>query len=233
MFKIILFILIFLPHLVFGQNIDFNTIILPEGIENITIEEKLVQLAWKNNPISHVSNNNLQIAKHNINLAGASWINNIRLTGNVNEFVIDPGSDQFNRAQFFPLYNISASFALGDFISNPQNVKIAKLEYQNELENINQQKLLIRAEVLRRFYEYQTTKKILDLESELTENALNTFSLIEEQFLNGETSIEKYNEAYKAHKSQQITLENIKNQLKNVEINIEELIGIDLESLLN
>ena len=33
-----------------AQNVDYNKIILPDGAVVVDLEEKLVQLAWRNNP---------------------------------------------------------------------------------------------------------------------------------------------------------------------------------------
>lgn len=217
----------------FAQEIDYNYIIPPASLEELTIEEKLVKLAWNNNPVSSINENNIEIAKHNLNIVNVSWLENIRVTGNVNEFVINPGSDLFNRAQFFPLYNISASINLDEFVTNPQRSKIAKLEYQNELETNNQQKLFIRAEVLRRYHEYKLQNQILEIQTEKTENALNNFNLVEEQFLDGETTLEIYNAAYNNHKNEQISLQRSQYNLDLAIVALEEIVGINIEEILS
>ena len=217
----------------FSQNIDYNYIIIPEGAQDLTVEERLVQLAWKNNPVSNINNNNIQIAKHNLTLAQTSWLDNIVITGNVNEFVISPESDEFNRAQFFPLYNIGARISLGELIINPQKAKIARVEYENEMERLNQQKLFIRAEVLRRYNAYTSSQAIMEIQSEKTENALNTFNLVEEQFLNGNSPVETYNAAYNNYKNEQIELERLENDVRIAKVNLEELIGVDVETIIN
>ena len=48
-------ILFILPLAVFAQRVDYNKIILPVGATDISFEERLVQLAWQNNPASHIA----------------------------------------------------------------------------------------------------------------------------------------------------------------------------------
>ena len=184
----------------FAQDINYDQIILPENAIDISIEERLVQLAWKNNPINNIQQSNIEYARRNIKLAEASWLDNIRITGNINEFVINPSSDEFNRAQFFPLYNVSASIPLGIFISNPQRVKLSRIQHDIEQQNLNQQKLQIRARVLRNYENYLLNRELLAIQTEITENVYNTFALIEDKFKNGETTIEDYNQAFKNYK---------------------------------
>ena len=215
-----------------AQDVNYNSIIVPVNAQNLTIEEKLVQIAWKNNPINKISDNNLEIAKRNISLSQVSWLENIRITANVNEFVINPASDIGNRAQFFPLYNFSATVSLGEFISNPQETKLAKIEYDNFKQNINQQKLYVRAETLRRYNDFLYYSKLLNIQVEKTDNAFNNFSLIEEQFLGGESSLELYNSAFSNYKNEQMQLENSKYNLKVSKLTLEEFIGINIEDFL-
>ncbi len=37
-----------------GQSVDYNKIILPAGAANVSFEERLVQIAWMNNPLSEI-----------------------------------------------------------------------------------------------------------------------------------------------------------------------------------
>lgn len=216
-----------------AQEIDYDLVILPENATDLTIEEELVRLAWKNNPIKSLSQNSIEAARRGVNLAEASWLENIRVTGNVNEFVINPSRDVADRAQFFPLYNVSASIPLGIFFTNPQYIKLSKIEYQNQLINLNQQKLLLRSKVLSLYEEYKLNAKINSLNSEILENAYNSFILVEENFKNGETSLENYNQAYETYKRQQINKLNAEKDLEISIISLEEIIGVDLEFILD
>src|SRR5690606_33252366 len=118
---LILFLLISTPLL--GQNIDYNKIILPESSRASEFEEKLVQLAWRNHPSNEALRREVNIAGYNVKQNNASWLENIRITGNMNEFTINKASDPFGRAAFYPKYNFGASVSLGTFFTIPYNIK--------------------------------------------------------------------------------------------------------------
>ena len=59
--KIIL--LLFVTANVLGQNVDYNKIILPDHVQSPDFAEKLVQLAWKNNPQNEVLRREIKISE--------------------------------------------------------------------------------------------------------------------------------------------------------------------------
>ena len=85
-------VLLLSSTLSFSQNVDYNSIILPDGIEDISMDEKLVRLAWKNYPANEAAQHEVLKAKHNIGVAGSSWLNLVTISGNLNEFNIDPSA---------------------------------------------------------------------------------------------------------------------------------------------
>ena len=168
-----------------AQKVDYNAIILPDAIEDIDISEKLVRLAWKNFPANEVAQHEIIKAKHNIGVAGSSWLNLITLQGNLNEFNIDPSSNP-NPNTFYPRYNVGITIPLGIFMETPNNMKIAKENLKIQELNLNEQKLVIRGEVLRRYQDYLNAKELLKIHSEAENDAYNGYILIEEKFKSGE-----------------------------------------------
>ncbi len=234
MFKptlIALFILLNLSALA-QSSIDYNKIILPEGIDSTSIKEKLVQLAWKNSPQTGILENNLMIAEVKIKSAKLSWLDNIVASGNVNQFNIEPGSDAFNRSQFFPLYNFSVNIPLGIFSNVPQTTKIARYEKDNQKKLINESKLVLRAEILRRYETYLYYDSVYKIQIDLTDNMQNNYALIESKFKNGEATLEQFTNISNSYNQQLINQLNAKNNLEIAKINIEEMIGIDLELVI-
>jgi len=211
------------------SSIDYNKIILPEGIDSTSTKEKLIQLAWQNSPQTGILENNLMIAEIKIKSAKLSWLDNIVASGNVNQFNIEPGSDAFDRSQFFPLYNFSVNIPLGIFTSVPQITKIARFEKDNQKKLINESKLVLRAEVLRRYETYLYYENVFKIQIDLTDNLQNTYALIESQFKNGEATLEQFTNISNSYNQQLINQLNAKNNLEIAKINLEEMIGIDLE----
>src|SRR5688500_1214437 len=84
---VIFFLLISAP--LFGQNVDYNKIILPQSSQSSEFEEKLVQLAWRNHPSNEVLRRQVKIAEYDVKQNNVSWLENIRISGNVNEFTLN------------------------------------------------------------------------------------------------------------------------------------------------
>src|SRR5688572_20209873 len=120
--KIVILLLVISAPL-FAQNVDYNKIILPESSQSSEFEEKLVQIAWRNHPDNEALRREVNIAGYNVKQNNSAWLENIRVTGNMNEFTINKQADPFGRAAFYPKYNISASVSLGTFFSIPYNIK--------------------------------------------------------------------------------------------------------------
>ena len=219
-----------------AQTIDYNRIILPDNAQNISESERLVQLAWKNNPQNRIVGNDIKIARQQIKIIKSSWLEDIRLTGNFNEFVMEDLNPE-NEARvvggdFYPLYNIGISIPLATFFRTPQKVKKAQYALDNQLERENSQKLRIRAVVLRSYENYKMTKEALRIQTQITENALNTFSLVEDRFKNGEATLDEYNNAFNYFKDEQLRKVEVQKEFNIAKLDLEELIGVDLDMII-
>lgn len=218
---------------VWAQKVDYNKIILPSNAENISVEERLVQLAWENSPETAIINNQIEIAHRRLKLEKFSLLDAISLSGNINEFVINPTSDvQRMRADFYPLYNFNATISLGELFLNPQKQRLAQLQKNNEIESRNTYKLQLRAEVLVRYERYLLANDILSWQTELLENTYNTYLLEEENFKNGKTTLEDYNKSLTLYKNKQIDQREAEAELQEAKVALEKLIGVELESAL-
>src|SRR5690348_9628791 len=87
----------------------------------VDIREKLVQLALQNPDLEAVDHQ-VKEARYEVKLAKTSWLNNIRLAGNVNEFTIKSRTGAVNTANgryypFYPIYNVGVTLPLGSFFS--------------------------------------------------------------------------------------------------------------------
>ena len=230
--RVFMLTLLTLPILVNGQKVDYNTIIMPSNTKDIQIAEKLVQLAWANNPSNQMLYNHVKAAEYNTKLAKRNFLNQIAATGNINEFTINPPPTTTGYPPFYPKYNFSATLTLGNIFNDPIRVKQAKEETEIALKNIDSRKLTIRAEVLRRYQVYLTNKALLKLQTEGLEDASATFSLVEQKFKSGQANIVEYNSALENHnnrKTQQIMAER---DFLISKIDIEELIGVKLEDVI-
>src|SRR5699024_6274248 len=146
--------------------------------------EKLVRLAWKNYPSNEILKREVTISEKELVQAKWSWLENVAAQGNLNEFTLNPGEN--DRALFYPRYNFSARITLNMFADIPAEIRKKREQVSISNARLNQQKLDIRAEVLRRYQEYLMQEKLLETQIRNTEDAFSSNSLAEQQFKNGE-----------------------------------------------
>lgn len=220
-----------LHNVLFGQRVDYNAIILPNNAKDISIEERLVQLAWSNNPENQILNNQVNIAGINTKLARLNLFNQINATGNINEFTINPPSTDF--PIFFPRYNFSATLSLGNIFSDPLKVKRAKQEKEIALNTINKQKITIRAEVLRRYQVYLTSKQILVAQTAIVERSRETYVQAKTTFEAGRITLQEHDRILEVLDNQQSKLILITSDVRIAEIDVEEMIGVKLIDVID
>ena len=216
-----------------AQAIDYNTIILPTSANNVGIEEKLVQLAWNNNPFTKIEYNNLSIAEKSVTLNYAAWLNIFTFRSNINEYTINPGRLPEGRNYYYPRYNFSASFGFGLFLEVPTKTKISKLMVINQEELINAKKLQTRANVLKKYQNYKLNKEILKTQTSFTDNAYSNFLIAEQQFKNGNISIEEFNQNLKMYQDQLILKLQKQTNFEIIIIELEEMIGVRIRDILS
>jgi outer membrane protein TolC len=214
-----------------GQNVDYNKIILPESSQASQFEEKLVQLAWRNHPGNEALRRQVNIAGYNVKQSNSAWLDNIRVTGNLNEFTINKASDPFGRAAFYPKYNISASVSLGTFFSIPYTVKRSKEELIVSQANVNSQKLAVRNAVLKLYNEYLMRERIYKLQSQALLDNETSHKLAEQRFRRGEASFEDYSISLTAYNDIMVAQLQAERDYKNAKLDLEQWIGMRLEDV--
>ncbi len=218
----------------FGQSIDYNKIILPDNAKDISIEERLVQIAWKNNPRTAMSANNVQSSTYQLRKAQWAWLDHLRFQGNLNEFTIKgrDETDPANRSNFYPRYNISLSFSLGTFVDIPLNSKIARQGLENDEEAVRLLKLQIRGDVLRRYLHYKTSKELFDIQKGYSDDLSAKFDLDKRKFNNGEITLNEYTNSKERLDNQQIKRITANDSYQQAKLDLEELLGLKLEEIL-
>jgi len=214
-------------NLTLAQNIDYNKIILPSGLENLSLEEKLVQLAWQNHPDNKVIRLEKDVTIAEAKQLKTEWLNQIRAAGNLNEFTINPDASPNNF--FLPRYNFSLTLPLGIFFQQPLNNKIANRQIAIADQKINQQKIKIRYEVLEAFQNYLLQQELYSIRNNVAEDEYTNLYSIESKFKKGEVSIEEYRTASKAYSTELEKKLNAKKNLEVAKLKIEALIGVPLE----
>lgn len=215
----------------FAQSIDYNRIILPGNSKDIELSEKLVQLAWQNHPNNNSQKEEVKISEMNLKLSRRRWLNNFRFGANLNEFNIDPSSDLGNRSLFFPRYNFSLTFPLGDLFMNPLENKQNQILVQVSENELNAAKLLVRRNVLQAFNDYLLLEEIYKIQRLAMDNAETNHAIVEESFEQGEETYERYNTSFNNLNQRKITILQAERDYKNAKLTLEEMIGVPLENV--
>jgi outer membrane protein TolC len=218
---------------VLGQTVDYNKIILPESSQATDFEEKLVQLAWRNHPSNEALRRQVNIAGYNVKQSNASWLENIRISGNLNQFNLDKRADALSdyRSSFYPLYNFGVTFTLGSFFTTPYTIKKSREELIISQANVNSQKLLVRNAVLRLYNEYLMQERIYKLQSQTLLDNETAHKLAEQRFRQGEITFETYSVSLAAYNEAMRAQLQAERDFKNAKLDLEQWIGIRLEDV--
>ena len=228
--------LLFVTVNVFAQNVDYNKIILPDHIQSPDFGEKLVQLAWKNNPLNEVLRSEVKISEYAVKRNKAEWWDIIQLQGNLNEFTVNEyilkqEGARTTRADFYPLYNVRANISLGMFVRIPYNNRINRQQVQIAESNLDARKLEIRNVVMKTYNEYILKEKIYKIQAQVFSDVENAHKLVEQKFKNGEASFEAYSASQGNYSRASIVLLTAETDYKNIKLDLEKLIGVALEDV--
>ena len=123
--RIALYLFLAIPVGSLAQSVDYNKIIVPDNVQSVSFEERLVQLAWKNHPSNKVAQQKVELAQTLKTKASWAWLDNFFVQANVNEFTSNSNLDEWGRA-FYPKYNLGVKLPIGTFIHTPLNSHAAK-----------------------------------------------------------------------------------------------------------
>jgi outer membrane protein TolC len=217
-----------------GQNVDYNKIILPEYVKDVDFGEKLVQIAWRNNPDNDVAKRQVTMAKIDKKRYGADWLNFINLQSNLNRYTIDKainGADNSVGGGFNPIWNIRLSMNLGQLLTIPYDNKKAKEMIAVAEDDLNSQKLELRSTVLKAYNDFLLKEKSYKIQTQMLSDTESSFKLIEQKFKNGETTFETYVNSLNNYNRLSISILEAETAYKNGKLDLERLIGIKLEDV--
>lgn len=226
-------ILVFLLVGWFSLESDAQINIIPTGpYEELSTEERLVQLAWNARSEQAVIQSEIAIADQQVKVAKWAWADNLRTSFNLNEFTIQGRPDPGERPLFFPRYNFNIGLALGDAISNPAQTKIAKQRrLVAEAQRSNAQ-LDLRAEVLGAYQNYRLSISLYQISTEQNEEGYTNFLMVSEKFKTGEATLEEYNAAQQLYNTTRADLARLETQVAIAQLQLERYIGVSLEQVL-
>jgi outer membrane protein TolC len=182
--------------------------VLPVEQKAKDFPEYLVQLGWLNNPANGVLAIKKETAENEVKLVKKSWLNGIGVSGgysvqpivltkpiyNAQGVFIGSELNSF-RSDLSPSGNAGLNVNLGYLFTNKQKVKIAETHVKIAEAEVNQQKLAVRAEVLKRYQNFRLALEILKTRTQVEQDAKNNFDFMSQQFRSDAVKFTEYNEA--------------------------------------
>ncbi len=218
-----------------AQNVDYNKIILPEGAVVLDLEEKLVQLAWRNNPQTKMAAAAVTDARETAMAIRSTWSNTVGVTGNMNEFNVksltgNTGTTGIGAA-FFPRYNFYVNLPLSLLVQTPHLRKAAQARTASAEHEVNLLKLEIRNRVLKLYKDYKLAEKIYQIRQEDFSDEESNFKLTEEKFKSQQVAMEDYLRAHRVLSEVKIQREVAENNMQKAKLDVEQVIGVKLEDV--
>jgi len=213
-----------------SQSVDYNKIIVTEQVSAISFEEKLVQLAWWNHPSNKVVTQNVEVAESQRAQARWSWLDNIYLQGNYNEFTGKQDVDPLARS-FYPRYNIGLRLPLSTFAQTPLSSKIANDRVLISEYEVNARKLEVRQNVLSAVEVLKERFKIIKLRERIQEDYFLMFQSTEKKFKAGEISLEIYRSTSQAYYLKEEEIIQARSNFNQQRIALEAMIGVELKDV--
>ncbi len=200
----------------------------------ISFGDKLVLIALENDPAMEISSNNERIAKINMNKAKWDWLNMVSISGNVNEFTINPDAagDVVGNNLFYPRYNFSIRIPLGIFGTNSADVKMNRLTWDNSITSARERKIALRQEILTLYENYKLYEVLIGLQNEKVEDAFSYYKTVEQNFGDKSVDVEILKSASFSYNEELEKKYNMIYKQKATKIALESYLGMSLEAAL-
>lgn len=228
--RLAIILLVLASCLAKAQSVDYNKIIVTNQISAISFEEKLVQLAWSNHPSNKVVAQKVQLAQTQRAQARWSWLDDIYLEGNYNEFTGDQEIDALARS-FYPRYNIGIRLPLSTFAQTPLSAKLASERLSISEYDVNAKKLEVRENVLLAVERLKERFKIIKLRERIQEDYFLMFQSTEKKFRAGEVSLEIYRSTSQAYYLKEEEIIQARSNFNQQRIALEAMIGVELKDI--
>ena len=198
-------------------------------LSDTAIENRLVQLALKG-PGYSISNHTNKITEFDLKRVKNSWLNLLTISLNYNDQTFakqNPGA-----TVVYPKYYFGLTIPLGVIFSQGTQVKAAKEVVAMSKDKQEEQARSIKAEVLGKYKQYKLYDELLRMQSTLINDVLANASQAEENFKKGTITVEAYIATQRTSSEELAKNMNLKLQQELIQLEIEKMIGVPLESVL-
>ena len=225
--KTTIFILTLLITVTCGSAQQKNTATRPS--EEV-IKQRLVELALKS-PKYKASEHLNKINEYQLKRARSTWLNSLSVAYNVNDQTFRQSATP--TTNIYPRYTFGVNVPLGIILSHAE-AKAAQEQVKMGIQNQEELARVIKRDVLTKYCQYKTTEALLMNQTRILDDVSATFLQAEKMFRENVAgmTVEQYNAAARAKSAEQILLLQLQEQQQILKLDLEEMIGIPLESVL-
>jgi len=201
-------------------------------IKDTGVEEKLVTLALQNVAYD-AATRQVTIAQLNVRKEKNSWFDLLVLNAQFNDQSFKHTSTVGNVAYVYPKYFYGVAIPIGTILSKGGQVKAAKEQVKMAEDAQIEAALKIRTDVLTKYKSWRVANSLVLMERQVADDIHAAFLQTEKRFNDGSVTIEVYSESSRNYSMEMTKLLNAQLDADVKKLQIEEVIGVRLESVIN
>lgn len=232
-------LLIFLNSFTAGAQIDssgIDAILLNNRTFNnpndTAVQRKLVELALAS-PKFRLASHEVKISELELRKTKGNWLNFLTLSLNYNEFSSQKSTGTGTQPpMIYPRYFFALNVPLGIIFSQGPQTKMAReavKQGNTKREDIGRS---IKLDILSKYNNYKALSALIEIQSEMTNDISVSAAQAEEDFKRGVIKFEDYLKTRKSANEELTKNVNMKLQQELLKLEIEELIGVSLDSVI-
>ncbi len=204
-----------------------NTPAAKEISEDDMIKEKLVALAL-NGPQVKAADGAIGIAETARSKANSSMLSSVTVGANLNEFALGNSST----GSLYPKYNLGLSIPLDILAKNKAEKKTADQNIAINKYQKQQVEAFLKSKVLVQYETYKEKKELLQFQKRSMEDDLAAYDKAQKDFKDEVITFEELNKIYKISITERALLVSKEKDLNIAIIQLEEIIGVPLNTVL-
>lgn len=212
-----------------AQQTDYETIVQPVENKARDFSEYLVQLAWLNNPESIIAQSEVKNARDLDKNTRKELLKDFGLTFNLNEGNLRKAGEGSNI--FFPRYNFGATVNVFNLTTQKTKNKVSKRAIDIAEQQVNAQKLALRAETLTRYTAFKLARNIYRQRVLAEQEVYANYVLIKQLFETDEETFEKYTAANNAYYAAQEAKLNAEANVLTARYALEAIVGLKWDQI--
>jgi len=198
------------------------------------IAEKLSNLAINNYQIK-IANKEIDVTTQEISRSKAAWLNNISVSGNLNEYSLKStlgNSIITPQLNFYPRYNINLSLPLGFIMTRMSENKIAKINKEKSIDQRDKILYDLKQQIKTQYQLYLSNKYLLAIHESTIQDDKILFERVQTQFDNNQVDLEVYSSAVKKFNDQLTRKISLLRDFNASRYALEGLLGMDLNEAI-